>query len=126
MAIEVGAAGDWSAASGYDLAETIDPDSYSAVFLANDAMAIGLLHGLRRRSIDVPGRLSILGVDDMPESQHTNPQLSSVRHNLAGEGRLAARMLISAIEDISEPNPSHYLHVRVERRATTALMTSTD
>lgn len=121
MIIEIGRSGDWTSASGYDLAATIDADAYSAVFVANDAMAIGLLHGLRRRSIDVPARLAILGVDDVPEAQHTDPQLSSVRHDLAAEGRLAARMLISAIRKTPEPDPTQYLHVRVEARASTAL-----
>lgn len=119
MAVEIGRAGDWTSASGYNLAFSVDPDAYSAVFVANDAMAIGLLHGLRHRSISVPGQLAVLGVDDALEARHVEPSLSSVRHELAAEGKLAARVLISAIEESSEPDPAQYLHVEVVRRAST-------
>ncbi|TFC54528.1 MULTISPECIES: substrate-binding domain-containing protein [unclassified Cryobacterium] len=119
MVVEIGQAGDWTSASGFDLARTIRPDAYSAVFVANDAMAIGLMHGLRGRSIGVPSQLAVLGVDDLPEARHFDPQLSSIRHGLAAEGQLAAQTLISAIQGSPEPDPSHYLRVHVVGRAST-------
>jgi DNA-binding LacI/PurR family transcriptional regulator len=119
LAVEVGPAGDWTSASGHELAGRIRPHLHTAVFVANDAMAIGLLNGLRGRSIWVPDQLAVLGVDDAPEAQHLDPQLSSVRHDLAAEGRLAAHLLIAAIRGTPEPDPAEYLHVHVSGRAST-------
>src|SRR5690606_25409263 len=53
--------GDWTADFGYDFASSIhDRPAYTAVFVANDAMALGLVHGFRDRGIEVPGEMSVV------------------------------------------------------------------
>lgn len=111
--------GDWSASSGYAVAAGADLGDATAVFVSNDAMAIGALTALAERGVDVPGRMAVLGVDDLPESAFTNPPLTSVRHDLAAEGRLAARVLLAHITDRPKPDPSLHLRVDVRARAST-------
>jgi LacI family transcriptional regulator len=51
----------------------------TALAALNDSMAIGALAALRRRGLDVPGRISLIGFDDMPISVDVTPALSTVR-----------------------------------------------
>lgn len=51
----------------------------TALAALNDSMAIGALAALRRRGVDVPGRISVIGFDDMPISVDVTPALSTVR-----------------------------------------------
>ena len=84
--------GDWSAAAGHALAgviaESLDGDEApTALAVANDQMALGLIAGLRARGIDVPRALSIVGFDDNPDSAFYLPALTTVRLDLASEAR---------------------------------------
>lgn len=112
--------GDWSAGSGYRTATTADLTGVTAVFVCNDAMALGVLRALRERGVDVPGEVSVLGVDDLPESEHTSPSLSSVHHDTAAEGRLAARVLLADLTSGARPDPAEHLRVEVRARESTA------
>jgi len=91
--------GDWSADFGYragvELSRLID---FTAVFAANDAMAIGLMHGFRETGIDVPRRVSVVGFDDVPVAAHTWPPLTTVHQDFAGLGERAVRELMRLIE----------------------------
>jgi DNA-binding LacI/PurR family transcriptional regulator len=59
--------GDWTADFGYraavELSRRLD---FTAVFAANDAMALGMIHGFRDLGIDVPRQVSVVGFDDIP------------------------------------------------------------
>ncbi|TXR56779.1 LacI family DNA-binding transcriptional regulator [Quadrisphaera setariae] len=112
--------GDWSAGSGYRIATTADLTGVTAVFVCNDAMALGVLRALRERGVGVPGEVSVLGVDDLPESEHTSPSLSSVHHDTAAEGRLAARVLLADLTSGARPDPAEHLRVEVRARESTA------
>lgn len=50
----------------------------SALFCANDEMAIGALSRFQREGVEVPGELSVMGYDDTPTAQFSAPQLTSV------------------------------------------------
>ena len=67
-------AGDWSPRSGYELGRRLaaDPD-VTAVFVANDQMALGLLRALHERGRQIPGDVSVVGFDDIPEAQYFTP-----------------------------------------------------
>lgn len=91
--------GDWTADFAYDYATSLTgPLDFTAVFCANDQMALGLLHGLAGRGIDVPGDVSVVGFDDLPEARHYLPPLTTVRQDLNTLGQRVVETLIAAIE----------------------------
>ena len=91
--------GDWSAQAGYELAgELLGRREISAVFSANDQMALGLLRRLREAAHDVPGDISVVGFDDLPEAAYLTPPLTTVRWDFAELGRRSVRLLLDEIE----------------------------
>lgn len=73
-----------------------DP-SPSAVICGNDILALGALDEARRRGIDVPGKLSITGFDDMPLAAVATPPLTSVHFPMAEVGSNAAAYLLEVL-----------------------------
>ncbi len=69
-----------------------------SVFCINDDLALGVLFECQRRGIPVPGRIAIVGFNDMEFMASAVPSLSSVRTNRYEMGREAVTMLIEAIE----------------------------
>jgi LacI family transcriptional regulator len=63
----------------------------TAVFAMSDLMAIGVYEAARLRGLSVPGRLSVVGFDDLPGSRWAAPPLTTVRQPLREMGALAAR-----------------------------------
>lgn len=93
--------GDWSSSSGeVAFAALLDqaPD-LDAVFVANDQMALGLLHLANARGIAIPNRIAVVGFDGLPEAAQFTPSLTTVVQPLRELGRLAVRELLEAIED---------------------------
>ncbi len=72
----------------------------TAVFCLNDAMAVGALRVLRERGIDVPGRISIIGFDDISMARVVTPALSTVQVPLAEMGETAMRLLLAPPSDV--------------------------
>jgi DNA-binding LacI/PurR family transcriptional regulator len=90
--------GDWSAASGYTHGQQLAADpAVTAVFTANDQMALGLIHALHEAGRDVPGDVSIVGFDDMDEAAHFWPPLTTVRQSFDDVGHRAVAALVSEI-----------------------------
>jgi len=88
-------AGDWSASSGYELGGQLAEDSgLTAVFCGNDTMALGVIRALTERGLRVPGDVSIVGFDDVPEAGYYLPPLSTVRQDFGELGRQALSTLI--------------------------------
>ncbi|MFP7760191.1 LacI family DNA-binding transcriptional regulator [Marisediminicola sp. LYQ134] len=87
--------GDWSAESGYRAGQTIaDTPECTAVFCANDQMALGLYRALGERGLRVPHDVSIVGFDDIPEASSFSPPLTTVHQDFAEMGRqCVARVL---------------------------------
>ncbi len=91
--------GDWTAASGEEglhrlLAASPDMD---AVFASNDQMALGALHAAHTLGRRVPGDLSVVGVDNIPEGSHFWPPLTTVYQPLGEAGVLAVQGVDDAI-----------------------------
>ena len=90
--------GDWSPASGYrlglDLAREME---VTAVFVANDQMALGLIRALHESGRDVPGDVSVVGFDDIPEAEFFIPPLTTVRQDFQAIGRGSVGLLLDAI-----------------------------
>ncbi|MDF3147914.1 substrate-binding domain-containing protein, partial [Streptomyces sp. T21Q-yed] len=109
----------WSPAAGYaagrQLARLAD---VTAVFAANDDMAIGALHAFAESGRDVPGDVSVIGYDDIPAAAYLAPPLTTVRQNFTAVADRAVDHLIALIEgrpvpaDPTEPEPAVELTVR--------------
>jgi DNA-binding LacI/PurR family transcriptional regulator len=93
--------GDWTARSGYELGRNLlqVPD-LTAVFVANDQMALGLLRLMHETGKSVPRDLSIVGFDDIPEAAYFVPPLTTVRQDFAELGRRCLHILLSRIEGV--------------------------
>jgi LacI family transcriptional regulator len=102
--------GDFNIDGGYRaMNQLLDSGTpFTAVFIANDSMAFGAHTALRERGLRVPEDISIIGFDDLPESAHFVPGLTTVRQDFQLLGRLAVEYLISMIE-----NPDTPVHQRV-------------
>ena len=70
---------------------------FTAIFAANDQMALGVALGLHRRSLRVPDDVSLVGFDDLPASLYTMPPLSTVHQPAYELGRLAAAALLQML-----------------------------
>lgn len=92
------AVGDWSADYGYYYGSQSEGIAdATAIFAANDQMALGLLHGLHSRGLRVPEDISVVGFDDIPESCHFLPPLTTVRQDFHALGTLSMKLLLSAL-----------------------------
>jgi DNA-binding LacI/PurR family transcriptional regulator len=92
--------GDWSAQSGYHLGKRIARDrEVTAVFAANDAMALGLLRALREAGRLIPAEVSVVGFDDVPESPYFSPPLTTVRQNFGDVGQRAFKLMLDRMSD---------------------------
>lgn len=96
------------------------PDRPTAVFAANDRTALGLIEVAGELGLDVPGDLSVIGFDDIPEAFLTARPLSTVRQPIQRLGAEAARMLVTMLAG-GAPDATHLvLPTRLIPRATTA------
>jgi LacI family transcriptional regulator len=92
-------AGDWSAQAGFDIAKTIPLNAgITAIVAANDQSALGAISALEGRGVSVPRDVSVVGFDDIPESQFFRPPLTTVRFEFAEQGRLAIDRLLARID----------------------------
>jgi DNA-binding LacI/PurR family transcriptional regulator len=109
--------GDWSPASGFARGLELDPE-YTAVFSANDQMALGVMHALGTRGVRVPHDVSVMGFDDIPEAEHFTPPLSTVRQDFGELGRTVMSTLLEVILDESLAESPHPVPVVVPREST--------
>jgi len=90
--------GDWSTSSGYDIGLRIAENTdITAVFVANDQMALGVLRALHERGRRVPADVSVVGFDDMAEAESFWPPLTTVHQDFDGVGRRSLEILLDAI-----------------------------
>ncbi|HEY5840381.1 MAG TPA: LacI family DNA-binding transcriptional regulator [Mycobacterium sp.] len=91
--------GDWTPARGYEIGrELARSGDITAVFVANDQMAIGVLHALAEAGLSVPGDISIVGFDDIPEAGYLNPALTTIRQDFQAIGQRAIDLVIATLD----------------------------
>jgi LacI family transcriptional regulator len=74
----------------------------TAIFAANDKMALGAMQYLSRHGIDVPGQISVIGFDDLQHSAYVWPSLTTVHLPLYEAGSIACERLIERIQGKTE------------------------
>ena len=90
--------GDWSAASGYALAQRLLADhDPTAIFVANDQMALGVLRALHEAGRSLPGDVSVVGFDDIPEAAYFLPPLTTVRQDFSEMGERALHLMLEQL-----------------------------
>ena len=99
--------GDWSAEFGYEAGRRVAAESrVTAVFTANDQIAIGLLLALHEAGRRVPDDVSVVGFDDQPEAAYLVPPLTTVRQDFESVGLKAVKAITSAIAGADAEPPS--------------------
>lgn len=83
--------------------------SGTAVVAGNDWTAIGLMREFQAHGYRIPEDIAIVGFDDIPEAQVTNPPLSTVRQRTDELGSTAARLLLAQIAGQGKPSVTHYV-----------------
>lgn len=90
--------GDWSAGCGYEVGTSLLAGELpTAVFAANDQLALGLLRAFAEAGVRVPDDVSVVGFDDVDGSAHFYPPLTTVRQEFRELGTRCLSMLLAAI-----------------------------
>lgn len=113
--------GDWSAASGYTagLALAADP-TCTAIFAANDQMALGVLRALHEKGRRVPEDVSVVGFDDIADSASFLPPLTTVHQDFAEVGRLCVDGVLRQIREETTERGTTLVPTRLVVRSSTA------
>lgn len=96
--------GDWSASSGHAAGQALLASRArpTAVAAANDASAIGVIAALAARGVSVPGDMSVIGADDIPEAQFHLPSLTTIALDFEGEGAGLVERLLLEIGELGD------------------------
>ena len=91
--------GDWSSESGHAIGLELAKDpEVTAIFTANDQMALGVLRAMHESGRAVPAEVSVVGFDDMEESRSFWPPLTTVRQFFGEVGRRSVEALLREVE----------------------------
>ncbi len=114
--------GDWTPDLGYQLGSRLGASTdVTAIFVANDHMAIGLLRALYDARRRVPQDVSVVGFDGIPEAEFFNPPLTTVRHDFAEITRRSFDLLRRQIETGRDATIHETIPADLILRASTAV-----
>ncbi|MEH6582685.1 MAG: LacI family DNA-binding transcriptional regulator [Halioglobus sp.] len=115
--------GDFTLDSGAQAARSICEAGHlpTAVFAANDAMAIGALQLLKSRGLRVPSDISIMGFDDIKFSAYCDPPLTTIHQPRSEIGALSMQMMLDQLEGGGAGKRLHLPHQLVVRDSVAAL-----
>jgi LacI family repressor for deo operon, udp, cdd, tsx, nupC, and nupG len=116
------AAGDYSPESGIAAVEALFGRGvkFTALFCANDEMALGAISALRGRGLRVPQDVSVIGFDDIRLARYFDPPLTTVSQPMAEIGRSAMNLLLEKLADPNTPLRRQVLPTHLVVRGTTA------
>ena len=115
--------GDFTYEAGYlgALDLLAHPNRPTAIMAANDESALGVIDAARERHLTVPGDLSVVGFDNIPDAQLVDPPLTTVDQSGTEMGRIAVTMMATLLQDQALPSPIHKINTRfVVRQSCTA------
>jgi DNA-binding LacI/PurR family transcriptional regulator len=100
-------AGDFRESSGFAAANFLmkRESRPTAVFAANDNMAIGLMSALRSIGVRVPDDMAVVGFDNVTTARYLNPALTTVDVDAFALGRQAVAMMLEIVDDEGQPTP---------------------
>ncbi|KAB8193316.1 LacI family DNA-binding transcriptional regulator [Nonomuraea phyllanthi] len=113
--------GDWSAASGYEAGRALARrPGVTAVFAANDQMALGVMRAMAEAGCRIPQDVSVAGFDDLDESAYLTPPLTTVRQNFDVVAERIVSLMIDQIESRGERSAAAYVVPELIVRQSTA------
>ncbi len=77
---------------------------FDALFCFNDLLALGAMQALRRHGLEVPGDVAVVGVDDIDEGRHSDPDLTTVAADLTVLAAAAVDSLVRRLDDPASPD----------------------
>jgi alanine racemase len=92
----------------------------SAVVCGSDMMALGVIRAVRQRGLSVPGDVSVVGYDDAPMMEFTDPPLTTVRQPVGAMGLAAVQFLLEEIRGHTTPHTEFLFRPELVVRNTTA------
>ncbi len=100
--------GDFSEAAGHAATRRLLAYAQrpTAIFAANDGMAIGVLSALQDAGVQVPEEMAVAGFDDIPMARYAHPPLSSVHVDINDLGRRATARLLDALDGRTDGTPA--------------------
>jgi DNA-binding LacI/PurR family transcriptional regulator len=116
--------GDWSPRAGYDLGRRLSRNrNVTAVFVANDQMALGVLRAMHESGRRIPDEVSIVGFDDIPEARYFVPPLTTVRQDFNEVGSRSVHLLLRIMSDGDRLPSSPPVEPELIVRGSTSVMT---
>lgn len=114
-------AGDWTPRGGYEaMRSVLHREDVTAVFVANDEMAIGAMAAIQAAELNVPGDISVIGFDDVSTAAYLAIPLTTVRQDLEEATRLGMHRLFRALEGHSPAELKRTAPTQLVPRASTA------
>jgi LacI family transcriptional regulator len=115
------AEGDWTCIAGYDAMRAVlhQGPRPSAIFAANDRMAIGAMAALTDAGLRVPYDISIVGLDDIEVSAYQCPPLTTIQQPFGDLATTALRLLLDLLADRSPPTTQIVMQPRLVVRHST-------
>lgn len=113
--------GDWSPESGYQAGLLLGADpEVTAIFVASDEMAFGVVRALHESGRHVPQDVSVVSVDDVRLAAYCTPALTTVAQPFAALGRSAVASVTARLEGHDDPTRDLTLSPELIVRASTA------
>ncbi|MFB1118076.1 LacI family DNA-binding transcriptional regulator [Dickeya dadantii] len=123
------AEGDWSASAGYQQAHLLLANSVrpTAIAVANDQMALGVLRAIHEYGLRVPEQISVIGFDDTRDSAYFQPPLTTIRQDFRQLGRESVNRLLECLQSPHKhtPAPLRLKTTLIPRQTTAAWQPST-
>ena len=93
--------GTWEVQSGYHAAKkfVVMPDRPTAIFAANDFMALGAIYAIQDAGLNVPKDIAVVGYDDREIASISNPTITTVCPPSFEMGQLAAQLILDRLEN---------------------------
>ncbi|WP_091708945.1 LacI family DNA-binding transcriptional regulator [Microbacterium sp. cf046] len=114
--------GDWTTPSGYEAGLRLARDArVTAVFAANDQMALGVIKAMTDAGRAVPQEVSVVGFDGVPESAFFRPSLTTVRFDFADVGRRAVDHVLDLMRGADPAAPLRVAPELIVRESSTAV-----
>jgi DNA-binding LacI/PurR family transcriptional regulator len=106
---------------GYELGRLLARDrEVTAVFAANDEMALGVMRAMFEAGREVPRDVSIVGFDDVPYARYLTPALTTVRQDFEEIGQRSVEMLLEAMRGVVDPHVRAAITLELVIRDSTA------